>query len=141
MRRTPLRRTAMRRKRATPRRREAPRWTAEEWDKNADTLYRRSGLYCECCGKDTYGVQTERHHRQRRRDGGDRLSNLLLLRRECHQYWTEHPTEAKSRGIIVPPWTDPADTPVLLRGTSWSLLTDDGTTVPLGLGDSWRLVG
>lgn len=137
MRRTPLRRTAMRPKRATPRRREAPRWDPEGWEDANALLVLRAGARCECCGKPFAGAPDdtpERHHRMRRRDGGDRLSNLLMLRRACHAYWTEHPAEAIGRGIIVPTYRDPATSPVLWRGTEWSVLTDDGERLPADLG-------
>jgi hypothetical protein len=75
--------------------------------------------------------QAERHHRMRRRDGGDRLSNLVLLLPRCHGYWTEHPAEARLLGIIVPALggADPAHVPVWHLGRTWVLLGDDGSTL------------
>jgi hypothetical protein len=72
------------------------------------------------------GGPVERHHRIRRRDGGDRLANLLLLRDTCHRWWTEHPDDAKARGIILVPGSDPEAEPVLHRGKGWVRLDDVG---------------
>jgi hypothetical protein len=113
-------------KRATPRRREAPRWTAEDWERNNPVLIRRAGGRCECCSRQLDN-QAERHHRIRRRDGGDRFANLLLLRPECHRYWTEHPEEARERGIILSAENrNPAAAPVLHHGARWVVLDDHG---------------
>lgn len=123
----------IRRKRSTPRRREAPRWDAADWEQANVHLYRRAGGRCECCGE-PLNNRAERHHRQRRRDGGDRLSNLLLLLPEHHAHWTTHPAVAKDLGFIVPTGFDPAETPVRHGRRGWVLLADDGgweaTTAP-----------
>lgn len=137
---TPMRRTRLRPKRPTPRRREAPRWTADEWFEANLLLQRRAGVVCECCHL-RLGATYERHHRQRRRDGGDRLANLLILRPECHAYWTAHPAEAMARGIIVPTHADPAEIPVLWRSVEWSLLDDSGARSRLGLDPAYRITG
>lgn len=125
-----MRRTRIKPRRATPRRREAPRWTWEEWQDTSTPLFVRAGNLCECCGGDFIGTTIERHHRKRRRDGGDRLSNVLLLRGSCHAHWTAHPREAVRRGIIVPTYRDPADLPVLHRGTTLVMLDDEGNATP-----------
>lgn len=91
-------------------------------------LLARSGSRCEKCGGDLLGVGLERHHRQRRRDGGDRISNLLALHPACHKWITEHPEESKVNGWIVPAWVaDPALVPVQLPGGGLWVLGDDGT--------------
>ena len=120
-----LRRTGIRQRRATPRRREAPRWAAAEWEEATRTLYRRSGGRCECCGRPFTGDE-ERSHRVRRRDGGDRLSNILLLRRACHAHWTHNPSAARQAGVILRTTDDPLTTPVMLRGTEEVWLDDLG---------------
>lgn len=93
-------------------------------------LQARARGRCDCCGKPLDG-RCERHHRMRRRDGGDRLSNLLVLRPECHHYWTAHPEEARERGLIVSALggLDPAAEPVLLHGLRRVLLGDGGEVV------------
>lgn len=134
-----MKRTPLRSRRHTPRRREGPRWEAADWQPALMRILARSGYRCECCGTDL-GPGVEVHHRVRRRDGGDRLSNLLALTPTCHRRWTTNPAEAKARGIIVPPWADPADVPVLHRGTAWSALDDDGGLTELGANHLWRIV-
>lgn len=124
------RRKGVARRRATPRRRDADRWDRDQWAAADLYLQRRAGGRCECCGNELRG-RAERHHRTRRRDGGDRLANLLLLLPDHHRRWTENPAEAVDRGIIVPTWADPAATPVLHRGRTWLRLADDGSTTPV----------
>lgn len=79
---------------------------------------------CEWCGG--YGQVIERHHRKRRRDGGDRLCNVIYLCRPHHQWVTEHPAEARKLGLIVSVYRDPADVPILYHRKDWMLLDDDG---------------
>lgn len=105
------------------------------------TILARAGYQCECCNRDLNSLGVEIHHRMRRVAGGDRLSNLLALSPACHQHWTTHPAEAIARGIIVPTHADPADVPVLWRGTSWSILTDTGERLGAHLDADWRITG
>lgn len=84
----------------------------------------RSHGKCERCGHDITGeTRVERHHRMRRRDGGDRLANLLLLHSSCHKWVTEHPEESVTEGWIVQAngSLDPADIPVRISGYLWHL--------------------
>lgn len=119
-----MKRTPIKPKRATPRRRSAPRWSWDEWQDANVRLEVRCGNLCERCGKQP---PTERHHRQRRRDGGDRLSNILALCTDCHRHVTEHPKEARIAGYIVSVNRDPAEIPVLWRAREWYTLWDSGT--------------
>lgn len=119
-------------KRKTPRRREATRWSWDEWQAANEILYARSGGACERCGVRTSAL--ERHHRKRRRDGGDRISNILLLCAGgggCHQHVTEHPLEARRYGFIVSVYSEPDVIPVLYRRREWMLLDDAGSIMPL----------
>lgn len=122
----------MKAKRATPRRREAPRFDDRAaWDQASMLLWARSRGLCERCGETP---PAERHHRKRRRDGGDRLSNLLFLCSPCHRFITDRPesdTLARERGHVVSALgsSDPVSVPVLLWGSSWSLLDDAGHAV------------
>jgi hypothetical protein len=85
-------------------------------------LISRCGGLCERCDQPLTRSDFERHHRMRRRDGGDRLSNLLALHSSCHAYITEHPAEATANGWIVPVVSDdPATMPVRIRGALWTL--------------------
>ena len=115
----------MRRRRSTPRR-GPQRWAPEEWDTATDALMQRDGGRCLWCGKmlDNRG---ERHHRQRRRDGGDRLSNLVMLHPEHHREVHAHPEEARRRGFIVAFASDPLIVPIEAKGGRTFLLMDDGT--------------
>lgn len=91
-------------------------------------LLRRCGGKCWWCGKDLEG-RAARHHRQRRRDGGDRLSNLVLLHPECHNIYPksvhQNPTEAIDYGFIVPSWAEPDAFAIFVKNNYW-LLDDDG---------------
>lgn len=118
----------IRARRATPRRRLAPRWTLSDWDEANAALVRRSGGRCEHCGAQLHG-RVERHHRQRREVGGDRLANVVYLRPECHQWITEHPEEAMANGWIVSSFhPDPAGQAMRHGVLGWVTLDDDGST-------------
>lgn len=120
-----MKRSRIKPRRSTPRRRDAPQADAEWWAEATMLLLGRSGSRCERCGKPLAGAM-ERHHRQRRRDGGDRLSNLLALHPSCHQWITEHPAEAREHGWIVSASNpDPSRMPVMIAG-GWWLLDDLG---------------
>lgn len=117
----------MKAKRATPRRRKAPQEKdAAWWTWATQMLAFRSGERCEHCGRDLNG-RVERHHRMRRRDGGDRLSNLLFLLPVCHTWITEHPAEAVANGWIVEAngTLDPAEVPVRIGLNGALFLLDD----------------
>lgn len=102
-----------------------PKWTRADWDWANLILYRRCGYSCEKCGR-ALANSVERHHRQRRAIGGDRLSNLLMLHSGCHKWITEHPEEARANGWIVSAYVaDPSLVPVLIQGQRY-LLDDDG---------------
>lgn len=122
---------AIRARRPTRRRRAAPE---EEWDwwltYANPLLMLRCGGICERCGTPLGTTHIERHHRIRRRDGGDRLSNLMALCRTCHIRVTDYPTEAYANGwsIRALDEVDPETIPVRLAPTGhmW-LLLDNGT--------------
>jgi hypothetical protein len=121
---SPRKRTPVKAKRATPRRREAPRWQRAEWETANVLLQTRSLGRCEICNTDRGPF--ERHHRKRRRDGGDRLANIVLLCRPHHQWVTEHPAEARRSGWIVSVNRDPAEVPFLWHRRDWMMLDDEG---------------
>lgn len=94
-------------------------------------LWARSRGLCEICGDEK---PTERHHRRRRRDGGDRLANLLFLCTGCHRLITDQPetlTKARANGWIVAALavSDVDAVPVRQWDTTWVLLDDDGKAV------------
>lgn len=116
--------------RRAPRRRTAPQWTAEDWETANPLLLTRCAGRCEKCGHDL-GNTMERHHRQRREVGGDRLANLVALHPACHQWVHAHPEEARANGWIVSAHDpDPAAVPVRIGGWLW-VLRDDGTKHPV----------
>lgn len=104
------------------------RWDSAEWAANGLLLEARAAGACERCGKECGPV--ERHHRKRRREGGDSLENLLWLGRPCHQQVHAHPVESRKFGWIVSMSYDPITVPVLWRSKDWMLLTEDGGKVP-----------
>lgn len=118
--------------RRTKRKRNAPQWAPNEWVDASMTLLRRCGGRCWWCMKELNG-RAARHHRQRRRDGGDRLANLILLHPGCHNLHPasvhQHPDDARERGFIVPVWADPLTYPIYAKNTWW-LLDDDGGMTP-----------
>jgi hypothetical protein len=69
----------------------------------------RSFGVCERC---SVSYATEAHHRQRRRDGGHRLSNLAHLCGGCHRWAHTYPTLAQEDGWIVAVHDDPAAVPM-----------------------------
>lgn len=89
-------------------------------------LWQRCRGRCEHCGRELNG-RMERHHRQRRRDGGDRLSNLIALLPECHAEVHMHPQLSREHGWIVSAFTsDLASVPLLQWGSQLVLLDDEG---------------
>lgn len=120
--------STVKRRRETPRRRNAPQEEFGWWQTFANPLLMmRSGGICEVGGCDLNQTGIERHHRQRRRDGGDRLANLMALCPRHHHYVTDHPEEAYANGWSVRALdlTDPADVPVRLAPTGHLWRLDD----------------
>lgn len=106
-----------------------PRWDASTWAAMSLLLEARAGGACERCGKECGPVA--RHHRKRRREGGDSLANLLFVGRECHTYIHAHPVESRKYGWIVSMSRNPLDVPVLWRSKEWFYLDDDGCKLNL----------
>lgn len=107
-----------------------PRWDRGEWDTATVMLLGRDGSDCSWCGKGLRG-DAHRHHRMRRKEGGDRLENLVLVHGACHAELHSQVWEARRRGFVVPTWSDPLAWPVHLRGIAWSWLNAEGTRSPL----------
>lgn len=91
-------------------------------------VYDRAGGLCEagltpdCPGRlDRHAF--EWHHRKLRSQGGDDvIANSLCVCSGCHSWAHAHPAEAKSAGVIVPRWADPA---------AYALTLPDGRIVRL----------
>lgn len=105
------------------------RWDADAWASANLILMGRAGYTCERCGKECGPV--ERHHRKRRREGGDHLSNILVVGRECHAQIHAHPVESRKYGWIVSMSRNPLDIPVLWRSKEWFYFDDDGCKLDL----------
>jgi len=149
MRRTPLKRTAIRlHARAALRRRTPLRSTVTDPkpararsvpDDLRRVLRDRSGGRCEIGLPGLCSVwATEVSHRQARKMGGrhgaarpgnDRLANTMLSCGSCHRWSHEHPSEARTLGLQVPEGRDPALEPVLRRGQP-VYLSDVGGVYP-----------
>lgn len=87
--------------------------------KAREGVHRRTGRICDRCGM----AGNQIHHRQRRREGGHGLANLVLLCDTCHTAVHAHPAESKAAGFIVTVGQDPAA--VVLRGYAGPILLDD----------------
>jgi hypothetical protein len=107
-----------------------PRWDAAEWAQATVRLYWRQHGRCAWCGKPLVNDGV-RHHRKRRREGGDRYSNVVLLHDACHAHVHAHPEAARALGVICPLDHDPTDWPWFDgAGVGW-LLDDDGLVTRL----------
>lgn len=87
---------------------------------------RAEGL-CERCCRQGHTF----HHRKNRSGGGKwDCANIVFLCgdgvRLCHGWATVNPSSASETGWHVKPWEDPAQVPLLWRGSDWVLLTLDG---------------
>jgi 5-methylcytosine-specific restriction endonuclease McrA len=91
-------------------------------EKNRAKVIQRAKGRCEACG---IGIATDIHHRQRRREGGHEVTNLIWVDRTCHDRIHAHPEWAQQHGWIVPTWGDYAAAPLKVGGR-WSLLTPEG---------------
>lgn len=132
-RRTPLRaKTGLARKRERPERKVSPpkpraakrkglRRPAMDGNLRA-AVYERAAGMCDRCGHAIHPDAWECHHRKLRSQGGeDSHENLIALCPGCHAWAHGNPLAAKTQGFIVPPWDDPAETPVLRHGRAFWL--------------------
>lgn len=71
-----------------------------------EAVARRSLGRCERCGKQG---PTEIHHRQRRREGGHGLANLIALCPGDHRWAHANPAQARVAGLIIPTWVKRED--------------------------------
>ena len=92
------------------------------------TIIERADRWCESCGLEP---GREAHHRRPRGMGGTKRESTntpsagLWLCRSCHTYIETNRAEALACGRLVRQTDEPADVPVLYRGT-WVLLDDLG---------------
>lgn len=134
MRKTPLKRTAMKRK---------PRRGGSMPQEVYQAVMGRAGGRCEAAiGGVCTGTAQDWHHRQRRQAGNDIVVNGLALCRACHHHITfVSPAEGKTRGLIISAFaTDIAARPFYARG-AWWLLSEDGSKKIISrspLGEGWE---
>jgi 5-methylcytosine-specific restriction endonuclease McrA len=82
----------------------------------------RQNGQCARCGN-TY---TQLHHRQRRREGGHAVENLVGLCGTDHKWVHAHPRQAQEQGYIIPV-SETCITSVPLRSfMGWVNFTTDG---------------
>lgn len=100
-----------------------------------EVVYKRAEYMCERCTNVSRGLTV--HHRLKRSHGGRwDVSNCVLLCGSgttpygCHSFCEHYPDKAATEGFHVRPWENPAEIPVLWRGTGLVLLTDDGGFKP-----------
>lgn len=110
-------------------RRAAPTWSAEEWEIATVVLLQRDNMRCVVCGR-PLNNSMERHHRKRRRDGGDRFSNVIGVHPGCHARVHRGPVDSRDNGWICPTWAEPDEWPILILG-HWWLLDDAGGRAPV----------
>lgn len=98
------------------------------------TIIERADRWCEVCG---LYPGSEAHHRRPRGMGGtnrpetNQPSAGLWLCRGCHDEIESHRHNARANGWLVPQNQEPADVPVLYRGT-WVRLDDLGNLHDVG---------
>lgn len=109
-----------------------------------DLVMERDGFSCVWCGRQLLTGPRSLQHRQARGMGGrpagdaNRPSNLLLLCGTattpggCHTWAESRSEEARTAGLWVPSWADPADVPVLHAQYGPVLLDDAGGVTLLG---------
>lgn len=84
----------------------------------------RDQRHCVRCGI----ASRELHHRQRRREGGHGLDNIVSLCGTCHRWAHSHPNDARDTGFIVSLYvTEIALVPVRMFSGDWVHLLPDGT--------------
>lgn len=136
MRKTPLKRTPMKRK--ARRGGSMPPEVYEAVMRRAN--YRCEGTIPEVCT----GEAQDWHHRQRRQAGNDIVTIGLALCRACHHHITfVSPAEGRRRGLIVSahmPLERVQAAPVYSRGAWWRL-SEDGSKQIISrapLNDGWE---
>lgn len=98
-----------------------------------ELIHERAQGFCEVCGFD--GIDHIHHRRARgmgstRRPETNRAANGLAVSASCHTMLESCRALSLFHGWLVRQADHPADVPVLLHGSQWALLRDDGRAVP-----------
>lgn len=118
---TPLRRSAMKRKRAA--------YFSGIRPEQRDAVNLRDRGICARCGVWTANVGGEQHHRLLRSRGGtDALSCLILLCAPCHRDVHLLVADATDDGFICRTGENPPDVPVM-TWEGWRFYGDDGSVL------------
>lgn len=108
-----------------------------------DIVDARDDWRCQRCGASLAVTSGSRHHRQLRRSGDHRPSNLILLcgsgTTGCHGWVHANPKAARAEGLIVPSWARAEFVPVKTFG-GWLRLIPDGSALELGAREAERLL-
>ena len=93
------------------------------WEQFRKDVYARSEGNCDLCATWIPWDDYECHHRRLRSQGGlDQMANLVALHKfPCHDELHRQRRMARETGFIVHRPDDPAHTPVLRHGKTWSL--------------------
>lgn len=96
----------------------------------------------KCCIRCGAVPNLDVHHRRARMAGGTSdpaiafgMANLVTLCRAHHDYFEQHPDEARALKLRLGPDEVPAETKVRYFGR-WVLLADDGSITPCNEGDA-----
>lgn len=85
-------------------------------------VHERSNGQCSRCGM----AGSQIHHRQRRREGGHAVSNLVLLCGTCHRDVHADPVEAASKGYIISVFVSDTTQIRIKTFAGWALFDDEG---------------
>lgn len=119
MRRSQIRRTAMKRWRPEP--------PTEEEKRTRLIVAARSEGWCELRLSGCLGRATDKAHRVGEGVGGPwSPSNILDSCRVCHRWCHANPAAAKDLNLMLESWQNPLDEPVPYCNAGWVLLDDDG---------------
>jgi hypothetical protein len=132
-RRTPLRNGGRSSTQAKPMRQQSAKKRAKRrtWEQFRQDVYSRSEGICDLCATWIPWDDYECHHRRLRSQGGlDEMANLVALHKfGCHDELHRCRPMARETGFIVHKPDDPAHTPVLRHGKTWSLPGETWTHV------------
>jgi hypothetical protein len=90
--------------------------------KAREMVWERQMRACARCGNRGYQI----HHRQRRREGGHAVGNLVGTCRVCHEWCHAHPDKAREQGYVVTVSVDDPSLIPIRTYMGWVLFDNDG---------------